>query len=99
MLNIDSDGWQALSMAEGFTDEDTGKSVVTAEGDRVGTISEVNDGRATVKSNEDDQKNITDHIRDILNWDESGDPQELDGAQIDRNDDDEVVLPLPGVSG
>lgn len=86
-------------MAEKFTDEDRGKPIVTAEGDRVGTISAVNDGRATVESTEDDQKNLTDHIREMLGWDESGDPQELEGAQVDRNDDDEVVLPLPGVSG
>lgn len=82
-------------MVEPFTDEDTGKDVVTAEGDRVGTISEVEDGRATVTSDESDEGNVTDHIRDMLGWNESGDPQELEGAQIDRNDEDEVVLPPP----
>lgn len=88
-------------MAEEFTEEDTGKSVVTAEGDRIGTISEVSDGRATVETEEDDQDNITDHIRDMLGWNESSDPNELEGAQVDRNDDeeDEVALPAPGVAG
>lgn len=82
-------------MSEAFTDDDTGKAVVTAEGDRIGTISGVEDGRATVESTEDEGKNLTDHVRDMLGWDESGNPQELEGAQIDRNDDDEVVLPPP----
>lgn len=82
-------------MAEPFTHEDTGKDVVTADGNRIGTISEVNEGRATVTADEDDEKNLTDHVRDMLGWDESGDPQELEGAQIDRNDEEEVVLPPP----
>ena len=86
-------------MVEPFTDEDRGKQVVTAEGNRVGTISQVNDGRATVESTEEDQQNITDHIINMLDWDESRDPQELEGTQIDRNDDDEVVLPVPGLPG
>ena len=29
----------------------------------------------------------------MLGWDESGDPQELEDARVDRNDD--VVLPPP----
>ena len=86
-------------MTEPFTDDDTGKAVVTAEGDRVGTIREVNDGRATVESTEDDQTNLTDHLINMLDWDESRDPQELEGNQIDRNDDDKVILPVPGLPG
>ena len=82
-------------MAEPFTDEDTGKDIVTADGDRIGTISTVDEGRATVSSDDEDEKNLTDHVREMLGWDESGDPQELEGAQIDRNDEDEVVLPPP----
>jgi len=30
----------------------------------------------------------------MAGWDESGDPQELEDARVDRNDDD-VVLPPP----
>jgi hypothetical protein len=83
-----------VDMAEPFTHEDTGKAVVTAEGNRVGTIGEVEDGRATVDSGEDDRENLTDHVQEMLGWGDSGGDQELKAADIDRNDD-EIVLPPP----
>jgi hypothetical protein len=82
-------------MAEPFTREDAGKTVVTAEGDRIGTIGDVEDGRATVESDESDQGNITDSIREMIGWDGSGDARELEGDEVDRNEDNQVVLPTP----
>ena len=54
----------------------------------------VEGGRTTVESDENDQENLTDAVRSMAGWDESGDPQELENAQVGRNDD-EVVLPPP----
>jgi hypothetical protein len=81
-------------MAEPFTRYDTGKEVITAEGDRVGTVENVEDGRAAVDSSEDDQENLTDSVREMLGWGDSESDQELEAADADR-DDDETVLPPP----
>ena len=86
---------EGLCMAEPFAQDDAGKEVVTAEGDRVGTVEDVEEGRATVVSSEDDRENLTDHVREILGWGDSGGDQELEAADVDRNDNDEIVLPPP----
>lgn len=80
-------------MAHEFTDEDREKPVRTDDGERVGTVSDVTDGRASVE--EDD--GITDAIKEKLGWGDeddedggSGRTHELSDEAIERVDDDGV---------
>ncbi|WP_336345295.1 hypothetical protein [Halalkalicoccus ordinarius] len=82
-------------MAHEFTDEDRDKPVRTADGERIGTVSDVSDGRASVESDE----GITDAIKEALGWDDGNDEgdgrnrtYDLDDAAIDRVDDDGVWI-------
>lgn len=80
-------------MAHEFTDEDRDKPVRTAEGERIGTVSDVTDGRASVESDD----GITDTIKEKLGWDDADDADgdrtyDLDDAAIDRVDDDGVWI-------
>ncbi|SFR47267.1 hypothetical protein [Halogeometricum limi] len=77
-------------MARKFSEEDRNKEVVTADGDRIGTINDVRDGRATV-DRDDDDGGITDKIKDMLGWDDD-DSNELDSDHVDSYDDDRVRL-------
>jgi hypothetical protein len=76
-------------MARKFSDDDRNKEVVTAEGDRIGTIHDVNDGRATVKR-DDDSDGLTDKIKDMLGWGDDDD-NELRDEHVDSYDDDNRV--------
>lgn len=76
-------------MAREFTDEDRELPVRTAEGEEVGTVSEVNEGRARV----DPAEGLADETRTGLGWEESaGGPYDLRDEQIDRIGEDEVRL-------
>lgn len=79
-------------MAHEFTDEDRDKPVRTEDGERVGTVSEVEDGRASVEENE----GLADAIKEKLGWNDedegSGRTHELSDAAIDRVDDDGVWI-------
>lgn len=79
-------------MARDFTDDDRDKSVVTREGDRIGTVRDVNEGRATVER--DDDQDLTDKVKDMLGWgdDESN---ELRSDHVESYDDDEIRLRNP----
>ena len=55
-------------MAHEFTDEDRGRPVRNDDGERIATVSDVEDGRANVESEE----GITDAIREKLGWDDDG---------------------------
>lgn len=79
-------------MARDFTDEDRNKSVVTGEGDRIGTVSDVNEGRATVERDED--QDLTDKVKDMLSWDDD-ESNELRGEHVESYDDDEIRLRNP----
>lgn len=79
-------------MARDFRDEDRDKSVVTAEGDRIGTVHDVRDGRATV--NRDNDEGLTDKIKDWLSWDDN-DSNELRGEHVDSYENDEIRLRRP----
>ena len=79
-------------MVRDFRDEDRDKPVVTAEGDRIGTVHDVRDGRATV--NRDDDEGLTDKIKDLLPWDDD-DSNELRGEHVDSYENDEVRLRRP----
>ena len=75
-----------------FTDEDRDKPVYTHEGARVGTVRDVNDGRAFVKRDPD--RTLTEKVRDLLGWD-SVEENELRSEQVDSWDDDEIRLREP----
>lgn len=80
-------------MAHEFTDEDRGRPVRTDDGERIGTVSDVTDGRASVEGDE----GLTDAIKSKLGWDdddEEGNDRsyDLDDAAIDRVDDDGVWI-------
>ncbi|WP_336362646.1 hypothetical protein [Halalkalicoccus salilacus] len=79
-------------MAHEFTDEDRDKPVMTAEGERIGTVSDVTDGRASVESDD----GITDTIKEKLGWNDGENDTDrtydLDDAAIDRVDDDGVWI-------
>jgi hypothetical protein len=74
-------------MAHEFTDEDRGRPVRTDDGERIATISDVEDGQASVESEE----GITDAIREKLGWDNDS-ANELSDEAIDRVDDDGVWI-------
>ena len=76
-------------MARNFTDDDRDKNVVTSEGNRIGTINDVNDDRATVKRDKD--KSLTDKVKDMLGWDDD-DSNEIRNEHVDTVNDNEVRL-------
>lgn len=79
-------------MTHQFTDDDRGKDVVTSEGDRIGTVDRVDDDRATVNRNEDDDDSLTDEIKDMLGWGDDDDSNEIRDEHVDRSDDDQIRL-------
>ncbi|WP_101295638.1 hypothetical protein [Halegenticoccus soli] len=81
-------------MAREFTTDDAEKPVVTAEGTRVGTISEVRDGRARVTPTDDESEGLTDKIKSMLGWDDADETHELRREHVDAVDD-EVRLRRP----
>lgn len=76
-------------MVRDFTDDDRNKDVVTAEGDRIGTVRDVNDGRATVDRDQD--TDLTDKIKDLVGWGDD-DSNELHSDHVDSYEDDRVRL-------
>lgn len=78
-------------MTREFTENDRGLPVRTAEGEEVGTVSEISEGGARVDPTED----LNDDIRTNLGWEESEDsPYDLRDQHIDQISDDEVRLGL-----
>lgn len=78
-------------MARDFTEDDRDKEIVTSDGNRVGRISDVNQGRAQVETNDDDG-GLTDKIKDMLDWGDDDDDHELRSEHVDRHEDDRVYL-------
>ncbi|MBX0295330.1 hypothetical protein [Haloarcula nitratireducens] len=76
-------------MARNFTDDDRDKDVVTANGNRIGSIRNVDDDRATV--DRDDDGGLTDKIKDMLGWGDD-DSNEVRNEHVDSINDDEVRL-------
>ncbi|SEO91218.1 hypothetical protein SAMN04487948_107120 [Halogranum amylolyticum] len=76
-------------MARNFTDDDRNKPVVTADGDRIGTINDVNDDHATIDREENES--LTDKVKDMLGWDDD-DSNELRSEHVDSYDDDQIRL-------
>ncbi|WP_435346367.1 PRC-barrel domain containing protein [Haloarchaeobius sp. HRN-SO-5] len=72
-----------------FTDDDRGKRVVNADGDKIGMISNVQGDVAHV----DPDPGITDQIRSKLGWDTAGQEEfRLDQSKVNTITEDEVRL-------
>lgn len=83
-------------MARNFTGEDRDRPVITAEGDRIGTVREVDEGRATVESTEEERGTLTAEVRDMLGWgDEETNERELRSDRVDTHDEGEIRLHAP----
>ena len=78
-------------MARDLTDDDRNKDVVTSDGTRIGTVSDVRDGQARVTPN-NDSGGLTDKIKSMLGWDDSDEDQTLRNDDVDSVNDDEVRL-------
>lgn len=76
-------------MARDFTEDDRDKPIVTSEGTRVGTVSNVNEGRATVERDTD--QDLTDKVKDMLSWGDD-DSNEVRSEHVDTYGDDEIRL-------
>lgn len=77
-------------MARDFTNDDRGKSVFDHDGNRLGSIANVQDGRGIIET--DDDSSITDKLKSALNWDDSDDTHELRSDDVDSINDNEVQL-------
>ena len=85
-------------MSARFTDDEVGKTVVNAHGDKVGIVSAVEHGTAHVEPD----PGVTDTIRAKLGWEDTGkDTYPLQEMAVERVTDDEIRLKgdLSGVGG
>ena len=76
-------------MAREFTDDDRDKEVLTAEGDRIGTISDVDGDRATVTR--DEGADLPEKVREMLGWDDPA-ANELRGEHVEEGTMDDLRL-------
>jgi hypothetical protein len=76
-------------MTANFSDDDEGKRVVNANGDRIGIVQSVERGTAHV----DPDPGVTDTIKSKLGWgDSDAETYALDDDTVDSITDDEVHL-------
>ncbi|WP_254861718.1 PRC-barrel domain containing protein [Halovivax gelatinilyticus] len=76
-------------MSAHYTDDEEGKRVVTADGDEIGMVSEVRDGRLHV----DPDPGMTDSIKASLGWgDADEDTYALDDDKVESVTDDEIHI-------
>lgn len=76
-------------MVREFKSSDRNKTVVSADGDEIGTIERVSGNKAYVKP----KQGLTDSIRDSLGWtDEQEDTYELMHSEVQQFSGDEVHL-------
>ncbi|WP_049947939.1 hypothetical protein [Candidatus Halobonum tyrrellensis] len=76
-------------MTRQFTDDDRGKDVLTAEGDRIGTVRDVDGDRATV--DRDDDAALPEKLREMLGWDDHA-SNELHGDHVEEGTADDLRL-------
>jgi len=79
------------AMARDLTDDDRNKDVVTSDGTRIGTVSDIREGQARVTP-DTDSGGLTDTIKSMLGWDDSDEDQTLRNDDVDSVNDDEVRL-------
>ena len=77
-------------MPHQFTDDDRDKPVVTAEGQHIGYVRDVDGDRATVER--DDDESLTDKVKDLLGWDDDDESNELHGDHVESHSDDRIRL-------
>ena len=77
-------------MARDLTADDKDKSVVMADGTRVGTVSDVHDGQARVTP--DENADLTEVVKSALGWDDADDTHELQNDDIENITDEEIRL-------
>lgn len=76
-------------MSAHYTDDEEGKRVVTADGDEIGMVSEVRDGRLHV----DPDPGMTDSIKASLGWGDADDETyALDEDKVESVTDDEIHI-------
>ena len=78
-------------MARDFTDDDRGSTVFDNDGNRVGSITDVQSGNAHVDTTDSDS-GILDSIKDALGWDDNDDTHELRSDDVDSYNDNDVHL-------
>ena len=78
-------------MARDFTDDDRGSSVFDNNGNRIGTVNDVQDGNALIDTSDGDS-GILDDLTDALGWDDDDDTHELRSEDVNSYDDDGVHL-------
>jgi len=83
------DAAAARTMAREFMTQDRGKDVVTADGETVGTIEDIDENTAHVKPDQ----SLEDSIRSTLGWTTEGkDVYELDHSMVSDISDTKVTL-------
>jgi sporulation protein YlmC with PRC-barrel domain len=76
-------------MARDFMAQDRGKDVVTADGETVGTVEDIDENTAHVKPDQ----SLDDSIRSTLGWTSEGaDAYELDHSMVSEISDTKVTL-------
>lgn len=75
-------------MTRDFESSDEGKTVMTADGDRVGTIEKIDGSTAHVRPDQ----NLSRGTRRRLGWAEDDDMGELQHSEVDKISGDEVHL-------
>ena len=75
------------AMCANFTDDDEGKDVVNAEGEKIGVVTEVSGGNLHVEPD----PGITDTIKSTLGWGDADDAtHRLDENHVEEVTDDEI---------
>lgn len=80
-------------MARDSTDDDRGKSVVDDEGNRLGNVTDIQNGNGIIET--DDNSSLTDKLKSALSWDDSDDTHELRSDDVGSINDNEVRLRNP----
>ena len=80
---------RSCAMTREFTDDDREKEVLTAEGDRIGRIRDVDGERATVER--DDEADLPEKLREMLGWDDPA-ANELHGDHVEEDTADDLRL-------
>lgn len=80
-------------MSAKFTQEDRDKPVYTASGDRIGTVSGVDEEEtARVRRREDADEGLMSKVKDMLGWDDDSDEHQLRSDDVDRRDEEGIYL-------
>lgn len=86
-------------MVRDFKRADRDKSVHTAQGARVGTISDVDGDTATVErdvpdenADGDDDGGLTEELASMLGWSDDDETHDLRSEHVERHEEDAVYL-------